>query len=362
MADAARHGININVVIVGETSNARKGASREQVHRFYRGVYPEWTDSCIKGGMSSGEGLIWNVRDPIEKTEAIKEGGRYTGDYQTHTVDQGVDDKRLMAYEPEFAQVLRVMSRETNTLSTQVRQAWDSGTLRTMTKNNPAQATDAHISVLGHVTKGELLRELNELEAANGFANRFLWVCAKRAQFLPDGGGHAETDHLILPVRSALEHARTERLILRDDSAKAAWHSTYEDLSRGRSGLFGAITARAEAQVLRLSVLYAALDRADAIGLPHLKAALAVWEYCEASARYIFGDSTGDPVAGRIMESLRMDSMTRTEISYLFQRNVNAARISQAFDLLFRSGLARPHTQPTGTKPIEVWDAIQRGE
>ena len=361
-ADAARHGTNLNVVIVGETSNARKGSSREQVHREYQEIDPEWANACIKGGMSSGEGLIWNVRDPIEKTDAVKEGGRYTGEYQTYVVDQGIEDKRLLAYEPEFAQVLRVMSRETNTLSTQVRQAWDSGTLRTMTKNNPAQATDAHISILGHITKDELLRELNELEAANGFANRFLWVCAKRAQYLPDGGGEAATRHLVKPLRAALEHAQTERLLQRNDKAGPVWHRTYEELSTGHPGLFGAITARAEAQVLRLSVLYAALDRANAIGLPHLEAALAVWEYCEASARHIFGDSTGDPVADRILQSLKLGSLTRTEISYLFQKNVKAARISQALDLLSRSGLARSHMQPTDARPVEVWEAIQRGE
>lgn len=360
-ADAARHGTNLNVVIVGETSNARKGSSREQVHRVYREVDSEWTESCIKGGMSSGEGLIWSVRDPIEKIEAIKDGGRYTGDYQTRIIDQGVGDKRLLAYEPEFAQVLRVMSRETNTLSTQVRQAFDTGTLRTMTKNNPAQATDAHISVLGHITKEELLRELNELEAANGFANRFLWVCVNRAQYLPDGGGVAATDHLVLPLRAALEQARSERLLTRDARAKAAWHATYEELSGPRPGLFGAITARAEAQVLRLSVIYAALDRAKAIGLPHLEAALAVWEYCEASAEYIFGDATGDPIADRILESLRaVGPLNRTGISALFQRNVSANRLSQALDLLARLRKARQHMEPTETRPLEVWTAIDR--
>ena len=361
-ADAARHGTNLNVVIVGETSNSRKGSSRQQVHRVYQEVVPEWADACIKGGMSSGEGLIWNVRDPIEKTEAIKENNRYTGEYQSHVVDQGIEDKRLLAFEPEFAQVLRVMSREANTLSTQVRQAFDSGNLRTMTKNNPAQATDAHISILGHITKDELLRELNELEAANGFANRFLWVCAKRAQYLPEGGGTVAIDHLIQPLRAAIEHAKDTRLIVRSPQARKAWNETYEELSGSRPGLFGAITARAEAQVLRLSVVYAALDRSPAIELHHLEAALAVWEYCEASARYIFGDSTGDPIADRILEGLRLGSLTRTEISYLFQRNVKAARISQALDLLSHFGLARPHLQPTDTKPVEVWTSISAGE
>ncbi|MDA1270671.1 MAG: bifunctional DNA primase/polymerase [Chloroflexi bacterium] len=360
-ADAARHGTNLNVVIVGETSNSRKGSSREQIHRVYQEVDPDWADACIKGGMSSGEGLIWNVRDPIEKTEAIKENNKFTGGYQTHIIDQGLVDKRLLAYEPEYAQVLRVMSRETNTLSTQVRQAWDTGMLRTMTKNTPAQATGAHISILGHITKDELLRELNEIEAANGFANRFLWACANRAQYLPEGGGEAATGHLIKPLQAALEHAKTDRLIARDPQAKIAWNDIYRALSSGKPGLFGAITARAEAQVLRLSVLYAAMDRASEIQLPHLEAAMAVWEYCEASAAYIFGDATGDPVADRILEGLRIGPLNRTEISYLFKRNVNATRITQALALLAQAGLARQHMEQSDGRPIEVWAAINRG-
>ena len=56
-----------------------------------------------------------------------------------------------------------------------------------------------------------------------------------------------------------------------------------------------------KSQVLRLSVLYAAVDGADAIRLPHLKADLAVWEYVETSTLYFFWNGTGDPAqSGRI--------------------------------------------------------------
>ena len=202
------------------------------------------------------------------------------------------------------------------------------------------------------------LRELNGWDTANGFANRFLWVCAKRGQYLPEGGGEAATSHLIKPLRDALEHALTARLLVRDSLARIAWNDSYEQLSGGRPGLFGAITARAEAQVLRLSVIYAALDRAKEIGFPHLEAALAVWEYCEASARYIFGDVTGDSVADRILESLRVGPLTRTAINFLFNRNVNATRINQALALLVNAGLTRQHNEETDGRPSEVWTAI----
>ena len=69
-----------------------------------------------------------------------------------------------------------------------VRQAWDTGTLRTLTRNNPLTATDAHISIIGHITAEELRRHLTSTEAANGFANRFLWLPVRRSKQLPDGG------------------------------------------------------------------------------------------------------------------------------------------------------------------------------
>ena len=88
---------------------------------------------------------------------------------------------------------------------------------------------------------------------------------------------------------------------------------------------------------------------------------MAVWEYCEASAAYIFGDATGDPVADRILEGLRIGPLNRTEISYLFKRNVNATRITQALALLAQAGLARQHMEQSDGRPIEVWAAINRG-
>jgi hypothetical protein len=308
--------------------------------------------------MSSGEGLIWAVRDPIEKTDPIKEKGRHTGEYETTIIDQGVTDKRLLAYEPEFASVLRVMSRDSNTLSTQIRQAWDNGTLRTMTKNNPAVATGAHISILGHITKDELLRYLTDVEAGNGFGNRILWICTRRAQVLPEGGGTPDYNLLAQRLHDALEQAKLIGRIERDAEAKKAWAAVYKELSDGKPGLFGSITARAEAQVLRLSVLYAVMDGAVEIRLPHLKAALAVWEYVEASAQYIFGDATGDPTADRILTALRHGEMSRTAISILFHKNVSAVRLQQALNLLLSARRARFEMRAGDGKPVEVWMAV----
>jgi hypothetical protein len=71
--------------------------------------------------------------------------------------------------EPEFAQVMKVLAREGNTLSPVVRNAWDGKRLQTISRNSPLRATDAHIGIIGHTTKDELLRYLAATELANGF-------------------------------------------------------------------------------------------------------------------------------------------------------------------------------------------------
>src|SRR5262249_43844809 len=132
------------------------------------------------------EGLVWHVRDPIPKRERVKSGK--TVSYQEVEADPGIADKRLCIVEPEFANVLKQAERTGNTLSAMLRQAWDSGDLGTLTKNSPARATGAHVSLVGHITADELRRYLTATEQANGFANRHLWICVKRSKELPEGG------------------------------------------------------------------------------------------------------------------------------------------------------------------------------
>src|ERR1043165_1861399 len=99
-----------------------------------------------------------------------------------------IADKRLLAQEAEFAGVLRAIEPQGNTLSATMRQAWDSGNLRTMTRAEPITASGAHASVVGHITADELRSSLTETDKANGFANRFLFVAVKRSKELPFGG------------------------------------------------------------------------------------------------------------------------------------------------------------------------------
>jgi hypothetical protein len=282
-------------------------------------------------------------------------------DYEEVEEDPGVSDKRLLCYESEFASVLKVMDRQGNTVSQMIRQAWDGLPLRTMTKNSPARCEQPHVSIIGHVTSEELRRYLTATEQANGYGNRHLWVCVRRSKLLPEGGGlpAAELDRLHPAFARALEFAAQTGEMGFTPDARNAWHAVYGELSEGKPGLGGALLGRAEAHVRRLACVYALLGRSADVDVPHLRAALAVWEYVEASVAHVFGQQTGDPLADDILAALRSspEGLTRDDIRQLFQRHRSSSEIGRALGLLLKYKLAYPRRVETGGRPAERWFA-----
>jgi hypothetical protein len=351
---ATKHRGNLFVAPVGQTAKARKGSSWNPVKQINHAADRRWVEDRILSGLSSGEGLINEVRDPIQVPD---EKGKMK------ITDQGIKDKRLLVMEGELSQALKVMKREGNTLSPVLRNAWDGETLRTMVKHSPHRATDPHISILGHITLDELVRLLTETEMANGLANRILWLLVRRSKSLPFGGEWHTVN--LGPVSrrivSALEFGNRDLRITWADDAKPLWCEAYEQLTEDRPGMFGAVTARAEAQTLRLAMLYALADSSEKIRRTHVESALAVWEYAEESALHIFGDATGDPDADKVLSVLKgtEGGLTRTEISEIFGRNKSRQELDRIREALLKAGKLRvSHVKEEGSKkPVEKWQA-----
>jgi hypothetical protein len=350
--EASRHGLRLFVALVGESSKARKGTSEDRVRDLLRPVDPLWEQRRIQTGISSGEGIIAQVRD--------EEGG-------TDAAEPAVvasRDPRMLLIEPELGNLLKVMNREGNTASPVLRCAWDGKTLQTLTKNYAQRATGAHISLIGHTTRQELRRYLNQTEAANGFGNRFLWVCVRRSKILPFGGRVVELGRLSQELRTAVAQARQIEEVEWGQAAGRLWASIYGELSAGAPGLFGAVTGRAEAQVLRLAALYAVLDGHAFIQSVHLLAALAVWGYCETSAALIFGYPLGDPLADLLEERLKPSpkGLIRTHLWSSVANHYSLERFNAALALLERSGRARvAWDDSTGGRPAQRWFWVPDG-
>jgi hypothetical protein len=350
--ESTDHYLNLFVVLVGPSAKGRKGTAWEWVKRVLIEVDPSW-GKRLQTGLSSGEGLIYSVRDAGTSSENTR---------RREKPDPGVSDKRALFMQPEFSAVLKVCAREGNTLSDVIRAAWDGGNLQVATKNFPNTATSPHISIIGHISREELKATFKSTDAANGFGNRFLWVCAKRSNILPLGG-NLEVNALkpiIEKMRLAYDLASEIPGELRfTPEAEAHWRRIYPDLSGDRTGLLGALLSRAEAQVRRLACIYAALDSAPETRAEHLLAALAVWEYVERSVAFIFRDNTGNPDADRILAALitSESGLTRTMISELFGRHLSTERTDQALGALQALGLASKRETKTGGRPEQRWYA-----
>lgn len=303
--------------------------------------------------------MVYAIRDPVTSKKKTKRKGSMVDGEEVEVDDPGEPDKRLLCIEEEYCGVIRTMlERNGNTLSQRIREAWQGRPIGSMTKNTQTRCKEPHISIIGHVTVEELVHYLTTREIANGFGNRHLWFCVKRSKMLPDGGGeYTPSANLVADLKAAIDRGRTRGELRRDSDARELWHELYPELSEGKPGLAGAMMGRAEANVMRLAVLYAVLDCSACVTFDHLKAALAVWTYSAASVYYIFGNSTGDEVADQILRELKQcpDGKTRTDISGFLGRNQSASRIDKALNCLLQGGLAEMVKVKTPGRPVEKW-------
>ncbi len=358
--DGSPHPLLFWPVLVGQSSKSRKGTASRRIESLLSLADESWTRGECKGTLSSGEGLAFAVRDPQYEEQPLKEKGCPTGESVTVCVDSGVEDKRLFLVQSEFGAVLKIMAREGNSLSGVLRDAWDGLTLAPMTKANRVRATSPHIGIVAHVTRDELLRNLTNTETVNGFGNRFVWFAVRRSREVPFSSSPDEADlsALAREIRKVLPVARACGELVLSMSARDLWAHSYHDLSADRPGMAGALLGRAEAQVMRLSGLYAVLDGQSTIDLVHLNAALALWQHAEASTRLIFGDSLGDPVADTMLKAIRANGeRTDSDLSALFKGHRTAAELERAKGVLIQAGLAHCATIETEGRPRIVWRA-----
>jgi hypothetical protein len=103
------------------------------------------------------------------------------------------------------------------------------------------------------------------------------------------------------------------------------------------------------------------MDGSPLIREEHLMAALALWTHCEESVRAIFGETTGDPVADKILIALRESpaGLTRDEIGGLFSWNKSAGELERALKLLDRLRKATSLPESSGGRPTERWKAAK---
>jgi hypothetical protein len=296
-AGATEHPARLWPLLVGKTAAGKKGTAVNVAAWFLRQFDEEYMRDNVTSGLSTAEGLIQEVADP-KPSEAAEDDG----------FDPGLEppDKRRIFREDEFATLLGRSRRENNVISAAVREAYDGVPMRVKTRNDPLVATDHHVTIVGCITPEELLAKLTDTDVANGFANRFLVVYSQRSKSLPrDVPFDREAvaglvSRLDKAVRAA---AKVGRIPFTERGIKV-WDEYYYamDARALPGGRIADLVNRWAANTLRLAVTYALLDGEDAMDDTHVRAAIACWQYIEASIRHVFDDEEADKDLQRLME------------------------------------------------------------
>jgi Protein of unknown function (DUF3987) len=339
-----RHSLLVWALLFGDTNAGRKGEATNTGMAFIRIAWPDWAAFTV-GGLSSGEGLIERLRDPIEvKGETI-----------------GTADKRLLVTEPEFAQVMARARREGSTLAAVLRQAWDGGALSVLNRSQ-LTASGSHIGIIAHVTPGEFRIKLAEADMAGGTYNRFLPFFVHRSKKLPMPSGidPEVLDGLSKRLAKNLTSARTKNQITLGQEAKTLWSGeVYDEMIScdDENAAYTPFIQRAAPYCRRIAALIAVLDGRTVAGKEDLASAAALVRYSIASAKYVLHRQARDPRLDKIRRAVDTspDGLTRSEISALFSRNLSSTVLDELLTALTGDGEYEIITRATGGRPAEVY-------
>lgn len=298
-------------IIVGKSGKARKGTAETTVREIFRRA-----DEILRkrqgnndrlrihaGGLSTGEGVAWAIRDAREADDNGK------------GADAGIADKRLLVIESEMDNTLSQLRRDNNTLSATIRNLFDGRDMEPLTKTNQTKATRPHVVILGHITSHELREKSTDNEVANGLLNRFMMLYVYRPKLvpLPEPTPEETLDRLAARVADAVLvatggdlHGNNTREVRLSEAARELWIEQYPRLTRDRDGKGGSLLARSEMYARMLAMIFAAMDGRLEIEPCDLWAAIAWVEYWHASVTYIFNcqDDEGgiDPFVAEVLE------------------------------------------------------------
>ena len=350
------------IVHVGRSSRGRKGTAKKlifRIHNAVKAIDEFLVPQVHRGGLSTREGLALMIHD---------------GYMDGKTEVPAITDKRLLAVESEFANILHQSKRDGNTLSAALRDAWDGTSIRPAIKTSRVWASDPHIGIMGDVTPSELRDLMHKRELTNGFANRFIFFWAEGDKLLPFPQYTPKdvVETLASKVAQVLRFSGAERHVDKDvmrmefaQDAASLYARLYKGELRERSAgehITGLLDRRAP-MLLRLAMIFALTDQTSIIKVEHINAAMSWVRYWVDSVKFIFQSAVDEAGAAATTETaqrivsylIEHEQATRTELSRsCFNGHVNKSTLDTALDELLSASppaieveiVPRPNGQP----------------
>ena len=316
---ARHHYMNLFVALIGLSGVSRKGTSADVVMEIFRRVDPKFAEECIRGGLNSGPGLLYSLRDPSKRR--VKKKGK-----MVEVEDDGVENKLRVCMETEFGSLLKQGHREQNPLFENLRMFFDGdGVVRSDTKTDPLKVTGGHVGIVAHGTPSDMNVHVDSKDKEDGTLNRFLVIYGTRSKVLPRGGDvflllDQVLGNQLNQLREALDFARDVKRIDFSKSVEDRWDRIYREFASPPPGQIGQLFVRAPIIILRLASIFALADlvkssRSVEVQECHLDAAMAIWKQSDRSLRWLFPDDV-DKKAEKLLAGLAAASepLTKSQI------------------------------------------------
>ena len=360
MLDSDKHHPALFIGVVGLTSD-RKGTGFSVARKIFESIDPVWAKLSVCNGIGSGQGLIERVSDESKLLTMNKK----TGIVEEQIIPGG-EDKRCLLRLEELALCFTLQRTESSTLGPTLLAAWGGDKLDIPNrKTNLISASNYSISILGDTQPGTIRNLVDKgIEKYNGWMNRFLWAAVQSTKDLGLDAKLYNLNHYMTRLTDALSFAKQAGQASVDDEAKALYQSRYSGLKRSGNSI--PHTERAAQYVIRLALIYALVDCSKVIRLEHMRAALAVWDYCCASAKLIFVGAKEEPVPDplwlRILNSIgATPGISRSDLLRAF-RLTSADEMESTLKSLEAAGNAYRLKKQTEGRPAEHWFSGKQSE
>lgn len=349
------------LLIVGKSGKARKGTAEHTPREIFRRADAlmrqlNSTDDRLRvhaGGLSTGEGVGYAIRDPREADEKTGKGG-----------DAGVIDKRLLVIESEFANVLAQIKREGNILSSTLRNLWDGRDIEPLTKSTLMTVTRPHVAVIGHITGHELREKSSENDAANGLLNRFLILHVHRPRLVPLpiptpeavlNDLAARLSSVINAVTAGSPHTNNQVEVTLSDQAAQVWCDLYPQITEDHPGKAGSLMARSEVYARMLAMVFALMDKRTVIEPDDLLTALEWVKYWSESIRYTFltgeqQEGLDEFTAAVLAAVAKQPGITLTELQKVWHRH-RIDEVKKSLETLLNSAPPLVEMRKDGQSP-----------
>lgn len=245
-------------------------------------------------------------------------------------------NNNLLLYATEFSKVMSNAAREsTRSIAPTLIEAFDTpSTIQNNTKanieaNDIQEAKNPYVSILTGIQPRTMARMIGEEEQYSGFLNRWLLVVGGGAGPRPNPPDF-DTDaawHLMVRAMDAITSYHDGALLRFSDKASDRWSewyiASYPDGSRPEQE--DAMSVRLGTLVKKVALVYAVLDRAQAIERQHLDAGIELVDWCWSHTRRLlptFGEAMDAKIARLILETLKRRGPTqRRKVQQLVGRS-----------------------------------------